>query len=264
MATGQQVRDNGWRQGSFLPSDMVVSLAAEHDCKGATHALVISQDCDVTYDDLEIEPFAEILFLHNLDAINSGLKDGKSSRILHLEAQEGSQQRLFKAQPWYQARISRKILAAASPDSTLSISTGTLRGMIQWIADRYTRTGFPDEFVRRIEVIDESLKKLMKKEGASFWRILVDLNSNEELGTNSDYRMECVCAVWPDLWSDSEGQEKAKTAASKLKQLLEKCNGIKLDYFEVNSTDEIPISYLYQYRSWDIFNYLTHRDLLKS
>ncbi len=263
MATGQQVKDNGWRQGSFLPSAMAISLAAEHGCENASHAVVISQDCDVTYDELDVEPYVEILFLHPLDAINAGLQDGKSSRILHLEASEGTEKRFFKAQPWNQARVRREILSTSSPDSSLSFNTGTLRGMIQWVADRYTRTGFPDEFVKRIEAVDASLKKLMKKEGGAFWRILVHLNSSEELDADTGYGMECVCAVWPEVWEDKKSREKAEAAAVTLKKLLEGCSGIELDEFEVNSTDELPLSYLHHYRPWDVFNYLTNRDLLK-
>jgi len=86
MATGQKVKDNGWRQGSFLPSDMALALAAEHKCEDVTHAVVISQDCDVTCGDLEIEPFVEILFLQPIESVDNGMVDGKSSRILHLEA----------------------------------------------------------------------------------------------------------------------------------------------------------------------------------
>ncbi len=263
MATGQQVKDNGWRQGSFLPSDMVLALAAEHACEHATHAVVIAQDCDVTHPDLQVEPFVEILFLHPLDVVNPGLQDGKSSRILHLEAIQGAGNRCFKAQPWNQARIRREMLATASPDTSLSLRPGTLRGMIQWVADRYTRTGFPDEFVRRIQAIDPALKRLMKDDGQAFWRILVSLDSSEELGADQAYSMDCVCAVLPEFWDDVGKQVKALAAGERFKNLIESCNGIKLDSFEVDTTDEIPLSYFHQYRPWDVFNFLSHRDLLK-
>lgn len=264
MATGRQVKDNGWRQGSFLPAALVSELAAEHSCEGTTEAIVISQDCDVTHPELEAEPFVEILFLHPLDKINPGLQDGKSSRMLHLVAHEGTGERFFQAQPWNKASVRREALASASPNSSLSLSSGTHRGMIQWVADRYTRTGFPDEFVKRIEAIDGALKKLMKKDGGVFWRILVHLNSYEELDATTDYEMDCACVVWPEAWDDKKGQEKAKAAAAKLKQLLKECSGINLDEFEVNTADEIPMSYLHHYRPWDVFNYLSHRDLLKA
>lgn len=263
MAKGEQVRKNGWRQGAFLPSELVLRLGSELGCKEATHAVVISQDCDVTCDDLEVEPYAEILMLEPLDTINPGLVDGKSSRILHLEVLEGSDRRCFQARPWSQRRIDREILASESPDSSCVIPLGSLRGLIQWVAERYTRAGFPDEFVKRIEAIDSKLKKLMKKEGKAFWRILVSLDSNEELKAGSDYGMDCVCAVWPEVWEDDSDREKAKAAADKLKKLLESCGGIELDEFEVNTTDELPLSYLQSYRTWDVFNYLTHRDLLE-
>ena len=263
MANGQQVKDNGWRQGSFLPSDMARGLAEEHGCKDATQAVVISQDCDVTHSDLHVEPFVEILFLHPLDVINPGLQDGKSSRILHLEAIHGTEKHCFQAQPWNQARIRREMLASAQPEAALSIQPGTLRGLIQWVADRYTRTGFPDEFVKRIEVIDEALKKLMKKEGQAFWRMLIALDPAEEIGADKDYSVDCVCAVWPEFWDDAGKQEKSIKAGATLKKLIESCAGIKLDSFEVATTDEIPLSHLHQYRPWDVFNFLSHRDLLK-
>jgi hypothetical protein len=263
MATGRQVKDNGWRQGRFLPAAMVSELAAEHPCEGATEAIVISQDCDVTHPDLEAEPFVEILFLHPLYKINPGFQDGKSSRMLHLEAHEGTGKRFFQTQPWNKARVRREVLATAPPNPSLSLNPGTLRGMIQWVADRYTRTGFPDEFVRRIEAIDGNLKKLMKKHGGVFWRILVHLKTYDELEETTEYVMDCTCVVWPEAWDDEKGQEKAQTAAAKLKQLLEGCPGIALDQFEVDTADEIPMSYLVHYRPWDVFNYLTHRDLLK-
>ncbi|OYV06676.1 MAG: hypothetical protein CFE26_05000 [Verrucomicrobiales bacterium VVV1] len=264
MATGQEVKDNGWRQGSFLPSEMALSLALKHGCQDATHAIVVSQDCDVTYGDLEIEPFVEILFLHPLPSLNHGKTDGKSSRVLHLDAFEGTEQKCLSVQPWNQTRIRRDALAITQPDTSLAIKPGTLRGLIRWVADRYTRTGIPDEFVKRIDKIDDGLKKLMKREGQAFWRILVALDPPDEIDADKNYNLECVCAVWPEVWDDEEKQAKAIKAGEDLGKLIRSCDGISLDReVEVDSTDGIPLSHLHYYRSWDVFNFLSHRDLLK-
>lgn len=263
METGQQVKDNGWRQGSFLPSAMVHSLAVEHGCEDVAHAVVISQDCDVTHPDLQAEPFVEILFLRTVDTINPGLTDGKSSRFLHLEAFTESGVRGFFALAWNKARIGRELLAVALPDPGSTIPSGTLKGMIRWIADRYTRTGFPDEFVARTKSIEKPLIKLMKNDGSAFGGILVSLDSFDELPANEEYVMGCVCVVHPEIWENFAARKQALAAGDTLKALIEKCQGIQLDGFEVNSSDEIPLSYLDQYHSWDVFNYLTHRDLLK-
>jgi|GEM_PF-2002863 len=263
MATGLQVKDNGWRQGSFLPSAMALSLAAEHGCEDATHAVVISQDCDVTHPDLQAEPFVEILFLQAVDVTNPGLTDGKSSRFLHLEAFMDTAAQGFAAVAWNKARIGRESLAVELPDGTISIPSGTLRGMVRWIGDRYTRTGFPDEFVLRTKSIEKQLTKLMKNEGSAFWRILVSLDSFDELPAESEYAMDCVCVVLPEFWEDSVTQKRALAAGDTLKALIQKCQGIQLGGFEVDTSDELPLSYLHQYRPWDVFNFLTHRDLLK-
>ena len=264
MATGKQVKDNGWRQGSFLPSAMALSLATEHGFKDATHAVVVSQDCDVTCQELEIEPFAEILFLDPLPSLNPGMTDGKSSRMLHLDAFQGIEQKCFKARPWNQARIPRELLASTRPNEALVIKPGTLRGLARWLAGRYTRTGFPDEFNNRIEKIEEDLKKLMKREGQAFWKILLALDTFDEIDPGKNYHVECVCAVWPEFWDDDSKRDKAIKAGKDLGNLIKSCKGISLDRdVEVESTDEIPLSYLHQYRSWDVFNFLSHRDLLK-
>ena len=50
MANGQQVKDNGWRQGSFLPSDMALRqltgadvLTASHDLRKLRELKLVSQ-----------------------------------------------------------------------------------------------------------------------------------------------------------------------------------------------------------------------------
>jgi hypothetical protein len=262
MATGQKVKDNGWRQGSFLPSDMALALAAEHKCEDVTHAVVISQDCDVTHPDLEAEPLVEILFLQTVDTIHPGLTDGKSSRFLHLEAMTDSGTRGFSALAWNKACIGRESLAVAHPALGMVIPSGTLKGMIRWIADRYTRTGFPDEFVKRTKSIEKPLIKLMKSEGSAFRGILVGLDSFDELPAKAEYVMDCVCVVHPEIWENIAARKKALATGETLTALIKECQGIQLDNFEVDSSDEIPLSYLDRYRSWDVFNYLTHRDLL--
>jgi hypothetical protein len=90
----------------------------------------------------------------------------------------------------------------------------------------------------------------------------VGLDSFEELPANAEYVMDCVCVVHPETWENPTARKKALAAGDTLKALIKKCQGIQLDSFEVNSSDEIPLSYLDRYRSWDVFNYLTHRDLL--
>ena len=263
MATGQQVKDNGWRQGSFLPPDLALALITEHCCDDVTHAVVISQDCDVTHPCLQVEPFVEILFLQSVHTTNPGLMDGKSSRLLHLEAMQESGKQGFCAQAWNKARINRTTLLAALPEPNISISSGTLRGMIRWIADRYTRTGFPDEFVMRTKGIEKFLTKLMKGDGSAFWRILVSLDPFDDLPADENYDMDCVCVVQPELWEDAATQKRALAAGDALKALIKKCPGIQIGECEVSTSDEIPLSYLHHYRPWDVFNYLTHRDLLK-
>jgi len=224
--------------------------------------MVISQDCDVCHLDLHAEPFVEILFLQAVEAVDPGLTDGKSSRFLHLDAIQASQKLGLAALAWNKARVERGFLATTQPDPDTSISSGTLRGLIRWIADRYTRTGFPDAFVKRTRSLEKPLIKLMKTEGDSFWKILVSLDPFEDLPPGEEYAMDCVCVVRPEVLNEPAAQARARSTGDKLKALIRTFPGVKIGEFEVDTSEEIPLSYLDHYRPWDVFNYLTHRELI--
>lgn len=259
---GITVKDLGWRQGSFLPADEVSRLAAAYRLDGVSHAVLLSQDCDVVHHSLDDEPYAEVLFLTPLEKVNPGLRDGKSSRCLHLEARHDGGVLCFKAQPWHRVQIPRVSLAKFKPESALVMEGSVLRTLIEWVAERYTRTAFPDAFVDRIDAIDDALKKLLKKQSDLFWRILVQLEPQSELEAGADYELSVLCVVHHAAWNEAEKQQKAKSVAEKMQAQLRKCAGINLVSFEVDSDEELPLSTLSYYRTWDIFNYLTHRDRL--
>lgn len=262
VTDGHTVRDLGWRQGSFLPPAEVRRLAEAHQALEATHAVILSQDCDLTHKELEVEPFAEILFLKQLERPNPGLVDGKSSRRLHVEADQGGESLFLLAQPWHRIQIPRKELAATAPDGTISLKSDKLRILIEWVAERYTRTAFPDAFVNRINAVDEKLKKLVKNHSSLFWRLLIRIEPSSELQESENYELMVTCVVHHRVWEDFEGQKNAKDVAGKLEAELKKCPGIELISFDVDTDAELPLSILADYRTWDIFNYLTHRERL--
>ncbi len=174
VADGHTIRDLGWRQGSFLPSAEVRRLAEAHRITDVSHAVILSQDCDLIHKELEVEPFAEILFLQQLEKPNPGLVDGKSSRRLHLEADQGGGSFFLLAQPWKRIQIPRNDLFTMAPEGAITLSPNKLRTLIEWMAERYTRTAFPDAFVNRINSVDGQLKKLLKNHSNLFWRFEVD------------------------------------------------------------------------------------------
>ena len=266
MANGHTVKQLGWRQGTFLPPDEVRNLAKAQGLEDATHAVVLSQDCDVVHEDLKVEPYAEILFLLPVEKPDPGLKDGKSSRRFHLEATQNGQPLYFQTQPWHRIQIPRVRLAEIAPDNTIVMEPNVLRTLTEWVAERYTRTAFPDAFVTRINAVDKDLKKLLKKHSGLFWRLFVRVEPQTELNEGDDYELSLLCVVPHDVWDDEAEQKQAREIAEKLNKELtsKKCSGIKLVAFDVGSDDELPLSTLSYYRTWDIFNYLTHRDRLDS
>ncbi len=92
--------------------------------------------------------------------------------------------------------------------------------------------------------------------------MLIRVEPRDELEEGYNYELMVTCVVHNRVWDDPEGNIQATELAGKLQDALKKCPGLELSSFEVDSDAELPLSILSDYRTWDIFNYLTHRERL--
>lgn len=77
-----------WRQGSVVPSEAAVNLQlVKPEEAEAAVVIVISHDCDLANDNLETEPYVEVIIGRRIDKTNGNCTAAKSARILHLELQ---------------------------------------------------------------------------------------------------------------------------------------------------------------------------------
>lgn len=262
METPHAVRDNGWRQGCFLPPDALQLLIQGEERAGLTQGIIVSQDCDLLHCSFKKEPWAEILLVSELVKPDGNLVHGKSSKSFHFQAQKNGEFVWFEAKSWNRVLLPRKDLANCSPFKDLALAPQVLRTLIQWIAERYTRSAFPDSFVERTKEAQKDLAKALNENGTAIWRILVQLTPERELAENEDYEINVLCLVRPEEWNDPKIKANAENAWKDITATLEKIKGVDVGTLEFGSTDEFVISELFNYQAWDVFNYLTHRDRL--
>ena len=81
-ATPAWSRTIGWRQGHILPDEAVTALGLASGADALV--MVISHDCDLANENLDIEPFVEVIAGKRLTAPDPNLADLKSPRTLHL------------------------------------------------------------------------------------------------------------------------------------------------------------------------------------
>jgi hypothetical protein len=261
MNVGDELYALGWKQGAFLSAPDVAKLSAGLETT-FSHGLVLSQDCDLACGDLATEPTAEVLFLCLLDEADRGKTDGKSLRSLHLEATASGQPIFLEAKPWHRRFIAREQLLNMKPSGSVTLDQQALRVLIDWIAERYTRTALPDNFVHRLGKAEAQLRKLFKKNGDLFWKLLIE-RYPEDATDDEPYEVRVIGIVPSSAWVDPEKQQLAAKLAKSVNTALSACEGIEVVTCEAKSEDEVPISLLRAYRSWDVFNNLTRRGVLE-
>ncbi len=150
---GRRLYDAGIKQGAILrPSDLkfVYSVPTpgeegvetkERAVKAKERLVVASQDCDILAKP-EREPFAELLICKKESPERcAALIEGNSSRWFLLDAD-----RRFVAQAFQRIHVRKEALERLQQDGW-SLDNETLERFARWLARRYIRPAFPDEFV---------------------------------------------------------------------------------------------------------------------
>lgn len=113
-------RDTPWRQGHVLSAEAVQTLGLVHpDALDATCVVVISHDCDLANDDLQIEPNVEIIIGCHPTKENGNYFWAKAPRTLHLEVLRGGVPAFVELIATAKHFIPKQALAAFTPDATI-------------------------------------------------------------------------------------------------------------------------------------------------
>lgn len=168
QAVGKDIALRGWRQGSVLRGDDVQRLceaALQGRTVGDAIGLVVSQSCDLTHDRLEGEPVVEIMIGHLAEGeealkMRGNCSAGKNPRCLHLPVHEQADERWFELLPWDRVAVDRAALRDISPDDERHVLDADLDVLTNWLAQRYVRAAFPDDFN---DLLDQAQKNKQKK-----------------------------------------------------------------------------------------------------
>ncbi len=179
---GDWTRDTPWLQGHILHKADAAHLGLySPNFPDATVVLVISHDCDLAQMPAQ-EPDVEVLLGHTVKAAEGHNTFGKNARLLELEF---SGDESFWAQFNIQNRknIQKTVLQNFVPNANTRLAPLNLKTLQRWLASRYSRPAFPDEFDDRIKnqsKIAEKLKKLAKTRGANIPLFLFDLREKKD------------------------------------------------------------------------------------
>lgn len=212
-------RDTPWRQGHLLGSDAIVALGLVH-ATGLENTLVIvaSHDCDLAQAPAG-EPCVEVVIGRLVTDKDGNCTHAKNARKLHVEF-------AGVATCWAEFDATAKVpidklkLNDFGPRTDAHLSPESHATFQMWLASRYRRSAFPDEFERRLTSkefrLNEKIAKAVKPHGELIVGVFFDVDGGVEVtrdGPDDTYTLDITILHAAD--PDFDAAEKAAIAAAK-------------------------------------------------
>ena len=170
--------------------------------------------------------------------------------------------RAYEAVAWQQIILPRGKLCERSLDDSTKLAEPALRVVTDWLAKRFTRTAFPDDFHEALRVKEGEIKKTLKKKHRLFSEILLRLDPFDDLGSGDKYELACYLLMSAENHEDSKQLRDARAVAATLEAAFEGC-GIEVQVCTPVSEEDLSYAELKELVRWD-FDHLTFRDEAKS
>jgi hypothetical protein len=216
-------RDTPWRQGHLLGEDAIEALELHHAATpDQTLVIVASHDCDLAQPP-DGEPVVEFVVGRLVTNKDGNCTHAKNARKLHVDFAGAA---VFWAEFEATAKvyIGKLALNEFAPRADAQLSPENHAIFQMWLASRYRRSAFPDEFERRLAAkefrLHEKIVKAVRPHGEFIVGIFFDVDEGAEVirdGPDDTYTLDITILHSAD--PDFDAAEKAaETAANAIEK----------------------------------------------
>lgn len=203
-----------WRQGNVLSGEAASSLGLVSS-RGPenTIAVVVSHDCDIACDEKR-EPEVEVVLGYRVDRLGADTH-AKTARRLHLPFSLGETEIPVELHVTAKLGVAKGALLRFEPRPDMSLSPESLLTLQHWLAARYHRAAFADEFENRLKAkpakLDRKIAKALDDGGKHLLALFFDVDEGEEVqrkGREDLYQLRVTI-----LYDSTKDEPTAYTAA---------------------------------------------------
>ncbi len=238
------IRASGWRQGRFVGREDIRTLLARSIDqvlpRGKTpfRLVVVTQDCDLVQN-ADIEPFVELIPCMEITKAEPLYENGRNPRLLHIPSiRPPEPDQWLEISIHDRFRVRKEALADLSVDQSTRLKDHDVRLLSRWIAKRYTRTAFPDEFNLRLKTVDGQLERLFKSQpGQTVTGIFLDV-ADEEHPQDKPYAIAVRITAKTAAWNDEGLCTALQSFEERFSSILDGCEGIVIAEDDIHTLPE--------------------------
>lgn len=261
----QWTRDTPWRQGQVLDSAAATALGLVNALEGATIVVVISHDCDLANDDLDVEPNVEVIVGRQVMIANGNCTWGKAPRTLHFPMFHQGSEIIVELVATAKHTVKKSDLAQSDPDLAFALDGRGVKILRSWLSSRYDRSAFSDAFVERLKEtkLSAKLAKILEPKGALISSVYFDIDEGKlyEREAGDPYALRIVL-LYPPGVDPEESANAADSVVEKVEilcqELLKSGTEILLKGCMAISEDDMPISQAKLLMQWRL-EHMTHK-----
>lgn len=254
-------RETPWRQGQLLADGAWQSLGLSHSKDSEEMVVVVAtHDCDLAQHP-SVEPYVEVVMGRRIAKLDGNYTYAKNARTLHIQF-DGNPPLFAEFSSLDKHSLEKNRFADLQPETNYQLSDSNRSVFQRWLAARYRRSAFPDEFERRLRTakLDERIAKAVKPHGTKIIAVLFDVDEGrEEVKVEPDDVYELGITLLYSIEPDSEESEKAAgTARAAIQSAFEKLRDpksgqwkdIELRYLEVVSEEALSYRQFVLIKPW--------------
>lgn len=247
-----QIESLGWRQGAVLPTTAEIAQAvrlmpfAQFDSlpESPFWLILVSQDCDVVCDSLEVEPAVEVLVALPIEREKERHRQLRHPRELHLTLEgDGGARQPVSLHIRNRGLLERRLLTNHRPAAELRIPSLVIDQVSSFLSARYARVAYPGAFEYRFRRAKKALIGVFETYAGELQEVFLVVRPFEEVAPEVAYTLT-VYAVVHDHVADGPSNRfntlKQEIAAA-IRKPLRNCEGIELEKVTVCGRDEITL-----------------------
>ncbi|WP_288945002.1 hypothetical protein [uncultured Marinobacter sp.] len=224
--------ENGWLQWATVERELLQEHCGGVELREDFYVLA-TQSCDLAHGDFGNEPFVEFIGFSLVDRVQPELTRASNSRVLHVEVPVDGETKCLGFFIRERVLFTRKLLERFSPNNPFSLSSEVCTQLTTWLAARYYRPSFSDEFNDHWKKVLGKIKEKVKRAYDRFGDVITGVF----LGARDDVENEDFSASWIIVFSDE--RVSASENRDEIMNFLEGWDESLSEYIDSNGYDGV-------------------------